>query len=145
MKPKAPSILDFRFAITDEIDLVLTARARATSADKAAVARDVLAKWAAQELAFGHYLKEEESRVQQRTERVYRRRPLTRVITNRVFRRDGFVCKHCGAEPGVEKLHIDHILPLSAGGTNDLTNLQVLCEPCNLAKSNKIVPIAGGA
>lgn len=143
MKPKTPSILDFRMAITEEIDLVLSARARAFGLDKAAIARDVLARWAAQEVAFGHSLKEEEARVGERAERVIRRRPLTRVMQNRVFRRDGFKCRNCGTEPGVEQLHIDHILPVSAGGSDDYANLQVLCAPCNLAKSNKIVPIAG--
>jgi hypothetical protein len=33
---------------------------------------------------------------------------------------------------------IDHIIPLSFGGTNDEENLWLLCEPCNRAKSNKI-------
>ncbi|RWU10661.1 HNH endonuclease [Pedobacter chitinilyticus] len=29
---------------------------------------------------------------------------------------------------------IDHIVPLKLGGTNDITNLQILCEACNLKK-----------
>jgi hypothetical protein len=28
-------------------------------------------------------------------------------------------------------VHIDHIIPLNLGGTNDPTNLQLLCNPCN--------------
>ena len=45
----------------------------------------------------------------------------------------------CGAKvaDGV-KLHIDHIIPVSKGGTNDMDNLQVLCHKCNLAKTNRI-------
>lgn len=31
--------------------------------------------------------------------------------------------------------HIDHIFPLALGGSNDLVNLQLLCETCNLKKS----------
>lgn len=32
-------------------------------------------------------------------------------------------------------LHIDHIVPIKNGGTNDATNLQCLCSSCNLKKS----------
>lgn len=32
------------------------------------------------------------------------------------------------------KFHIDHIVPVSGGGTNDRRNIQLLCEPCNLKK-----------
>lgn len=31
--------------------------------------------------------------------------------------------------------HVDHIVALSKGGTNDRLNLQLLCPPCNLSKS----------
>lgn len=43
-------------------------------------------------------------------------------------------CEFCGSD---EKLSIDHIKPISKGGTNDRENLQCLCLPCNLQKSNK--------
>lgn len=55
-----------------------------------------------------------------------------------VFARDNYRCQICGAtvDDGA-KLHIDHILPVSKGGTNDITNLQILCEKCNLGKHNR--------
>ena len=34
-------------------------------------------------------------------------------------------------------LHCDHILPVTQGGTDELSNLQTLCDDCNLAKSDK--------
>lgn len=50
-----------------------------------------------------------------------------------VFERDGAKCKNCNRQ---DNLTIDHIMPTSKGGTNDLDNLQVLCERCNKRKGN---------
>ena len=46
-----------------------------------------------------------------------------------VFRRDLARCQLCGAEGGM--LEVDHIVPISEGGTNDLTNLRTLCRGCH--------------
>lgn len=54
-------------------------------------------------------------------------------IKRRVFEQKGRICAVCGSN---EKLCIDHILPVSRGGFTVLDNLQVLCEKCNLQKSN---------
>lgn len=46
-------------------------------------------------------------------------------------------CAVCAKQLSLELLddpHVDHILPLKLGGTNDICNLQVLCSVCNLAK-----------
>ena len=48
-------------------------------------------------------------------------------------------CMCCGATNKEAKLHVDHIKPRSLYPKLELTfsNLQVLCEACNLGKSNK--------
>jgi DNA replication protein DnaC len=43
------------------------------------------------------------------------------------------MCKCCIKD---NKFDIDHIAPLSSGGTNDESNLQVLCKACHLDKSS---------
>lgn len=53
-----------------------------------------------------------------------------------IGRRDGFGCAVCG-EPSKD-LGVDHIIPLVAGGTNDLDNLQLLCRSCNSAKGGML-------
>lgn len=57
----------------------------------------------------------------------------------RVMKRDNFSCRACGASPALEPgltLHVDHIVAWSLGGETLDENLQTLCEPCNLGKSN---------
>ncbi len=55
-----------------------------------------------------------------------------------VFKRDKWKCVSCGrsAENNII-LHIDHIIPRSKGGKNEMDNYQTLCETCNIGKSNK--------
>jgi hypothetical protein len=47
--------------------------------------------------------------------------------------RDGYKCAICGKEG---KITIDHIVPISKGGTNAIENLQPLCRHCNASKGN---------
>jgi len=57
-----------------------------------------------------------------------------------VLARDNYTCKMCGASRSEGAiLEIDHIHPVSKGGTNDLSNLQVLCRDCNAGKGNEIL------
>ena len=140
MKPISPAVIDFRTTITPEIDLVLTAKARALGVDKSSAAREVLAKWAVDELAFADVLAAERERAKDRAVAL-RKKPLSRRVQNAVFKRDGFLCSECGTEPDPKHLHIDHIVPLAAGGSNELSNLRVLCRACNLSKADKIVSL----
>lgn len=53
-----------------------------------------------------------------------------------IFARDGRTCRYCGA---TDDLQIDHVCPLSRGGTNDPDNLAVACRPCNRSKHAKTI------
>jgi hypothetical protein len=64
-----------------------------------------------------------------------RREAIPRVVQREVWQRDGGRCVECFAR---ERLCFDHIVPFSKGGGSSVRNLQLLCEPCNLSKSNRI-------
>lgn len=63
--------------------------------------------------------------------------PLWRRLRAAVFRRDGGLCRECLRQgrvaPGTE---VDHVVPLSEGGGNDLANLQLLCRECHRRKTS---------
>lgn len=52
-----------------------------------------------------------------------------------VFKRDGFRCSYCGAHPPDALLHVDHVVAVANGGSNDMDNLVTACGGCNLGKS----------
>jgi len=45
-------------------------------------------------------------------------------------------CWWCN-KPCADKYHEDHLIPLSRGGHNDITNIVISCPTCNLKKHNK--------
>ena len=56
-----------------------------------------------------------------------------------VLARDTWKCLSCGRsskEDGV-LLEVDHMIPRSKGGSDDMSNLQTLCKKCNIGKSNR--------
>lgn len=54
-----------------------------------------------------------------------------------IFERDGFACQYCGKTPPKVVLHVDHIIPVISGGTNDPENLRTSCADCNLGKGKR--------
>ena len=49
----------------------------------------------------------------------------------------GLKCWGCHYIPPDKRyLHLDHIVPKSDGGTNQIDNRALLCQPCNSMKSN---------
>lgn len=70
----------------------------------------------------------------------------------KVYERDGFACVYCGRKDGeytpVEsasdgELSIDHVIPKTRGGSNEISNLVTACMPCNNHKNNRTPEEAG--
>lgn len=66
-----------------------------------------------------------------------RREHIPARLRHEVFRRDNYRCRECGATNKETTLEIDHIVPVSKGGSNSLSNLQTLCKKCNRAKHTR--------
>lgn len=64
--------------------------------------------------------------------KTYERRK-ARQHRHKIVVRDGERCRMCGK---TENLTMDHIKPISRGGTSNLENLQLLCKPCNRLKDS---------
>jgi DNA replication protein DnaD len=56
-----------------------------------------------------------------------------------VFKRDNFTCQYCGRKTPQVVLELDHIHPVSAGGTNDIDNLTTSCWECNRGKADGLL------
>lgn len=71
------------------------------------------------------------------------REPISTLVRRLVYRRDNWTCQRCGRWAFAEDerrqsgaLHLDHIVPWSAGGSDRTDNLRTLCGPCNYDRSN---------
>lgn len=56
-------------------------------------------------------------------------------IRRSIFERDGSICAYCHDTEG--PFHLDHIHPVSKGGSSAPENLTVACAPCNHSKGCK--------
>jgi 5-methylcytosine-specific restriction endonuclease McrA len=54
-----------------------------------------------------------------------------RLSRRAVLSRDGFRCQYCGS---TKRLTLDHVVPVSRGGTNTWDNVVTSCAPCNVRK-----------
>ena len=60
---------------------------------------------------------------------------ITEEWLRRAFKEQGGVCALSGRNICVRTFHVDHIVPKAAGGSDCLSNLRLVCEEANLAKS----------
>ena len=54
-----------------------------------------------------------------------------------IFSRDNYRCVYCGS---TTDLVVDHVVPVSAGGSSDLRNLVTACRGCNNRKGARQIP-----
>lgn len=47
-------------------------------------------------------------------------------------------CHYCGDELHLLESTVDHVIPRSRGGSDEIENLVLSCGPCNRAKGNKM-------
>lgn len=58
-----------------------------------------------------------------------------RALRQRILVRDSFTCADCRRVVAGPAAHVDHIVPLQEGGTDDPANLTVRCERCHGRKT----------
>lgn len=64
----------------------------------------------------------------------FKREVINKDLRHFIFYRDRGRCSYCGMEIRKRFMHIDHIVPVCEGGTNNRCNLTVSCSKCNLKK-----------
>jgi 5-methylcytosine-specific restriction endonuclease McrA len=59
-----------------------------------------------------------------------------RQVKRATFRDCGRRCVYCGAGLGLENVTLDHVIPLSRGGSHQPGNLVSACQTCNQRKGS---------
>jgi 5-methylcytosine-specific restriction endonuclease McrA len=72
-----------------------------------------------------------------------RRARMADIVTERftyqeIFERDGGRCRYCGRVLDPAKWHLDHIIPVSAGGPHIRANVCASCPACNMWKKDRL-------
>jgi 5-methylcytosine-specific restriction endonuclease McrA len=62
---------------------------------------------------------------------------LSRSDIDTQYNRQKGKCYYCGEKVG-KKYHVDHVVPLSRGGSHSPDNIVIACPTCNLRKNNKL-------
>lgn len=70
-------------------------------------------------------------------------RRAVRFSRSNVYLRDGYCCQYCGKKKPARELSYDHVVPRSAGGRTEWTNIVTSCRPCNTRKDSKTCDEAG--
>ena len=68
-----------------------------------------------------------------------KRKAISKKTRFETFNRDHFTCQYCGSKTPNVVLEVDHIIPVSKNGTNEIDNLVTSCFECNRGKSNNLL------
>lgn len=63
-----------------------------------------------------------------------------RIILHLWLHKKQRTCAYCGCKLRKREATIDHIIPVSKGGTNNPGNYILACSECNSVKGNSIIP-----
>lgn len=70
---------------------------------------------------------------------------LRKSLRTRLMRRDGELCHYCecamvmpGPRTAPDAMTLEHIVPQSYGGSDDITNLVLACSDCNNTRGNDL-------
>lgn len=59
-------------------------------------------------------------------------------IKRQIWERQHEKCAYCGTRRQLKHMTVDHIIPFSKGGTDDIENLQCTCKMCNRLKNDML-------
>lgn len=62
---------------------------------------------------------------------VHKRKRITKADRLQVFNKYGGHCAYCGREMGIKEMQVDHMIPLRAGGADEMCNYMPACRRCN--------------
>lgn len=68
-----------------------------------------------------------------------KRKTISKKTRFEVFKRDSFCCQYCGKSAPDVVLEVDHIDPVSKGGSDDMLNYITACRDCNAGKSDRFL------
>lgn len=69
------------------------------------------------------------------------REPIDPAIRKEVKHKFGGHCAYCGVLLGSKGWHVDHVIPVAAGGIDDILNFFPACKHCNTLKNSSSLDV----
>ena len=76
---------------------------------------------------------------QRRRARLRANGPVESINRRHVWQRDKGICWLCRKPVDFEKMHLDHVTPVSKGGAHTHANVRTSCAHCNIGKKDRII------